>query len=47
MVEGEGLGTIARRIIDSNRLVTVGTADEEGVSLVSAVRLGGVQAVRS
>ena len=31
MVEGEGLGAIARRVIDSNRFMTIGTADEEGV----------------
>ena len=35
MVEGEGLGAIARRVIDSNRFMTTGTADEEGVPLVS------------
>ena len=38
MVEGEELGTIARRVIDSNRFMTTGTADEEGVPLVSPVR---------
>ena len=31
MVEGEELGAIARRIIDSNQFITIGTADEEGV----------------
>ena len=31
MVEGEELGTIARRVIDSNRFMTIGTTDEEGV----------------
>jgi len=35
MVEGEELGAIARRIIDSNRFMTLGTADEEGVPWVS------------
>ena len=35
MVEGEELGTIARRVIDSNRFMTTGTADEEDVPLVS------------
>ena len=35
MVEGEELGAIARRIIDSNQFITIGTADEEGVPWVS------------
>jgi hypothetical protein len=29
MVKGEELGAIARRVIDPNRFVTIGTADEE------------------
>jgi hypothetical protein len=39
MVEGEELGAIARRIIDSNQLMTFGTAEEKGVpeSVVDAV----------
>jgi hypothetical protein len=37
MVEGEELGTIARRVIDSNQFMTIGTADEEGVPWVSPV----------
>jgi predicted pyridoxine 5'-phosphate oxidase superfamily flavin-nucleotide-binding protein len=37
MVEGEELETIARRVIDSNRFMTIGTADEEGVPWVSPV----------
>ncbi len=36
--EGEGLGAIARRVIDPNRFTTVGAADEEGVRWVSPVR---------
>ncbi len=32
--EGEELGAIARRVIDPNRFVTVGTADEERVPSV-------------
>jgi hypothetical protein len=36
--EGEELGAIARRVIDPNRFVTVGTADEERVPSVSPVR---------
>ena len=35
MVEGEELGAIALRVIDSNQFITIGTADEEGVPLVS------------
>jgi hypothetical protein len=35
MVEGEELGAIARRVIDSNQFMTIGTADEEGVPWVS------------
>ena len=35
MVEGEELGAIARRVIDSNQFITIGTADEEGVTWVS------------
>jgi len=31
MVEGEEVGAIARRVIDSNQFITIGTADEEGV----------------
>ena len=37
MVEGEELETIARRDIDSNQFMTIGTADEEGVPWVSPV----------
>jgi Pyridoxamine 5'-phosphate oxidase len=37
MVEGEELEAIARRVIDSNRFMTIGTADEEGVPWVSPV----------
>ena len=36
--DGEGLGAIARRIIDPNLFTTVGAADEEGVCWVSPVR---------
>lgn len=35
MVEGEELGAIARRVIDSNQFITIGTTDEEGVPWVS------------
>ena len=35
MVEGEELGAIARRVIDSNQFITIGTADEESVPWVS------------
>jgi hypothetical protein len=35
MVEGEELRAIARRVIDSNQFITIGTADEKGVPLVS------------
>jgi predicted pyridoxine 5'-phosphate oxidase superfamily flavin-nucleotide-binding protein len=35
--EGEGLGAIARRVIDPNQFMTIGTADEEGVPWVSPV----------
>jgi Pyridoxamine 5'-phosphate oxidase len=35
MVEGEELEAIARRVIDSNQFITIGTADEEGVPWVS------------
>jgi hypothetical protein len=35
MVEGEELGAIAQRVIDSNQFITIGTADEEGVPWVS------------
>jgi hypothetical protein len=35
MVEGEELEAIARRGIDSNQFITIGTADEEGVPWVS------------
>jgi hypothetical protein len=38
MVEGEELGAIARRVIDSNQFITIGTADEEDVPRVSPVR---------
>jgi hypothetical protein len=34
-VEGEELGAIARRVVDSNQFITIGTADEEGVLWVS------------
>jgi predicted pyridoxine 5'-phosphate oxidase superfamily flavin-nucleotide-binding protein len=37
MMEGEELEAIARRVIDSNRFMTIGTADEEGVPWVSPV----------
>jgi hypothetical protein len=37
MVEGEELGAIARRVIDSNQFMTTGTADEERVPWVSPV----------
>ena len=37
MVEGEELGAIARRVIDSNQFITIGTADEEGVPWVAPV----------
>ncbi len=37
MVEGEELGAIARRVIDSNQFMTIGSADEEGVPWVSPV----------
>jgi nitroimidazol reductase NimA-like FMN-containing flavoprotein (pyridoxamine 5'-phosphate oxidase superfamily) len=37
MVEGEELGAIARRVIDSNQFITIGTADEESVPWVSPV----------
>jgi hypothetical protein len=37
-VEGEGLGAIARRVIDPNRFTIIGAADEEGVPWVSPVR---------
>jgi hypothetical protein len=37
MVEGEELGAIARRVIDSNQFMTIGTADEERVRWVSPV----------
>ena len=36
MVEGEELETIARRVIDSNQCMTIGTA-EEGVPWVAPV----------
>ena len=36
-VEGEELGAIARRVVDSNQFITIGTADEEGVPWVSPV----------
>jgi hypothetical protein len=35
MMEGEELEAIARRIIDSNQFITIGTTDEEGVPWVS------------
>jgi len=38
MVEGEELEAIARGVIDPNRFMTIGTADEEGVPRVSPVR---------
>ncbi len=37
MVEGEELETIARRVIDSNQFMTIGTPDEEVVPWVSPV----------
>jgi hypothetical protein len=37
MVEGEEFGAIARRVIDSNQFMTIGTTDEEGVPWVSPV----------
>ena len=37
MVEGEELETIARRDIDSNQFMIIGTADEVGVPWVSPV----------
>ena len=37
MMEGEEFEAIARRVIDSNRFMTIGTADEEGVPWVSPV----------
>jgi len=42
--DGGGLGAIARRVIDPNRFVTVGTADEEHpLDLAGLVRPGGIQ----
>jgi hypothetical protein len=38
MVEGEELEAIARGIIDPNRFMTLGTADEQGVPRVPPVR---------
>jgi nitroimidazol reductase NimA-like FMN-containing flavoprotein (pyridoxamine 5'-phosphate oxidase superfamily) len=37
MVEAEELGAIARRVIDSNQFMTIGTADEEGFPWASPV----------
>jgi nitroimidazol reductase NimA-like FMN-containing flavoprotein (pyridoxamine 5'-phosphate oxidase superfamily) len=37
MMDGEELAEIARRIIDANQYMTIGTADEEGVPWVSPV----------
>ena len=37
MMEGEELEAIARRVIDSNRLMTIGTAGDEGDPWVSPV----------
>ena len=37
MMEGEELEVIARRVIDSNRFMTIGTADDEGVAWVAPV----------
>jgi hypothetical protein len=37
MMEGEELEAIARRVIDSNRFMSIGTADDEGVAWVSPV----------
>jgi nitroimidazol reductase NimA-like FMN-containing flavoprotein (pyridoxamine 5'-phosphate oxidase superfamily) len=34
---GEDLATIARRVIDSNQFMTIGSADDEGVPWVSPV----------
>jgi nitroimidazol reductase NimA-like FMN-containing flavoprotein (pyridoxamine 5'-phosphate oxidase superfamily) len=36
-MEGEELETIARRVIDSNQFMTIGSADEDGVPWVSPV----------
>jgi hypothetical protein len=36
-VEGEELGVIARRDIDSNQFMTISIADEEGVPWVSPI----------
>ena len=36
-MEGEELEAIARRVIDSNQFMTIGTADDEGVPWVSPV----------
>ena len=45
--EGEGLGAIARRVIDPNQFMTIGTADEEGIPWVPGVAQGVLPAVRS
>ena len=37
MVEGEGLGAMARRVIDSNQFMTLATADEAGLLWSSPV----------
>src|ERR671918_2019124 len=37
MMAGEELEAIARRVIDSNQFMTIGTADDEGVPWVSPV----------
>jgi len=37
MMEGEELEAIARRVIDSNQFMTIGTADDAGVPWVSPV----------
>jgi hypothetical protein len=43
MMEGEEREAIAQRVIDSNRFMTIGTADAEGVPRVSPVRYAPVE----
>src|SRR5918995_2043049 len=43
MIEGEELEAIARRVIDSNRFMTIGTADDGSVSWVSPVWYASVE----
>ena len=43
MMEGEELEAIARRVIHSNQFMTIGTADDEGVSWVSPVWYASVE----